>query len=252
MVVAMDLRRHPAASVRPGEPPLIVLPLRQLSWAAHADEVVALLVQDDDAAWFARIKRTDCEVKATSNIAGEPVAEWTPRDPEQLRRAAPREVRKLCDLLAVARSSAIAGAARRILDLTFAYTNERRQFGRAIFAFQAVQHELAELATSVQQLQALLHEAYARTDGSEDGHLWALAVATCAGLAAARAIRTGHQLHGAIGVTMEYELQRHTRRLMAWRDEGGPETVAARELGLRLRAAHPERVWHIATAARFG
>jgi len=246
--IAVDLRHHLQRPAALKGAPLLDQPLRKLPWAAHCNELLALLPGHDGAAWIARIPKSAWCIVAGSNIAGEPRADWVPLQPLAMQAASPAVVQQLCDLLVVTRASAIAGSARRVLDLSFSYANDRHQFGRAIYAFQAVQHELAELATSVQQLQALLDEAYARTDGSDNGHLWALAVKTCAGLAAARAIRTGHQLHGAIGITMEYELQRHTRRLMAWRDEDGPETEAARELGTLLRSAPADRVWQVSTA----
>lgn len=244
--IAVELPRRAISS---GDTePLLDRPLRNMPWSSCADEVLILLQDGADTAFFARIARAACDVTEDRNIAGEPRGQWTPRQPIRMRAAPVRVARQLCDLLVVTRASAMAGAARRVLDLSLRYANDRHQFGRAIFAFQAVQHELAELAASVEQLDALLHEAYERTDGGEDGHLWALAVQTCAGLAAARAIRSGHQVHGAIGITMEYELQRHTRRLMAWRDERGSETLAARELGSRLRAAEPGLVWGVSTA----
>ncbi|MCC7288029.1 MAG: acyl-CoA/acyl-ACP dehydrogenase [Burkholderiaceae bacterium] len=248
-VVAIDLRRHVGL---PGDPsawmPLIAQPLRSLPWAAQCDELLALLPAERGEAWATRVPRAACRIEPATNIAGEPRADWLPTAPIAMRAAPRATVRRLCDLLALARASAIAGAVLRVLDLSFAYANDRQQFGRPIFAFQAVQHELAELASTAEQLRAMLSDAYERADGSDEGHLWSLAVETCAALAAARAIRTGHQLHGAVGITMEYELQRYTRRLMAWRDEGGSEARTGYELGRLLRGAPADEVWRVSTA----
>jgi acyl-CoA dehydrogenase len=247
-VIAVDLRRQtgPVAALKGA--PFLDRSMCGLPWAAHCDELLALRLGEAGTGWIARVPKSACRIEVGSNIAGEPRADWVPLKPVPMQAVPVAAVQQLCDLLIVTRASAIAGSARRVLDLSLAYAIDRHQFGRAIYAFQAVQHELAELATAVQQLQALLHEAYTRTDGSDQGHLWALAAKICAGLAAARAIRTGHQLHGAMGITMEYDLQRYTRRLMAWRDEDGPDTEAARELGTLLRSATPDRVWQVGTA----
>ncbi|MGE0801389.1 MAG: acyl-CoA dehydrogenase family protein [Lautropia sp.] len=247
-VIAVDLSRRLPASATSAEAPCLDRALRRLSWAEQSDELLALLPGEAGTGWVARIPKSALQLEPSCNIAGEPCADAVLRHPQRMQAAPGGTVRQLCDLLAVTRASAIAGAVRRVLELSFEYANDRQQFGRAIYGFQTVQHELAELATSVEQLCALLREAYQRVDGGEDGHLWALAAATCAGSAASRAIRSGHQLHGAIGITMEYELQRYTRRLMAWRDEDGSETRAARELGTRLRSAAVDRVWQVSTA----
>ncbi|MFT3820807.1 MAG: acyl-CoA dehydrogenase family protein [Rubrivivax sp.] len=250
LVLAADLRHHANLPASAASLPVIAHPLRRLPWATPCDELFMLLPADAGEAGIARIPGAACEVQPGTDVAGEPCADWTPLAPIEMYAAPRATVRRLCDLLAVARGSAIVGAARRVLDLSFAHVRDRRQFGRPIVAFQAVQHELAELANVIEQLQAMLDEAYERADGSDDGHLWSLAVETCAGLAAARAVRTGHQLHGAIGITTVYALQRYTRRLMAWRDEGGSEVRAALELGRSLRGSSPARVWQVSTAHR--
>jgi len=60
------------------------------------------------------------------------------------------------------------GIARRALDYAVAYCGERRQFGRALREFEAVQFKLAEMATRVEAARALAHAAAARRDRGED------------------------------------------------------------------------------------
>jgi hypothetical protein len=59
------------------------------------------------------------------------------------------------------------GIARRALEHAVAYCAERRQFGRPIGEFQAVQFKLADMATRVAAARALAHAAAARRDRGE-------------------------------------------------------------------------------------
>jgi acyl-CoA dehydrogenase len=126
-------------------------------------------------------------------------------------------------------------ALRRVLDLTIAHVRTRRQFGRLLSAFQAVQQHLAVLAGEVATVEAAVA---ALTDGVPTAAAAAVGprlatmrvrVADAAGEAA----RLAHQLHGAMGVTREYELHRHTLALLAWREEFGTR----RDWATRLAAA---------------
>jgi len=53
-----------------------------------------------------------------------------------------------------------------------------------------------------------------------------------AGEAAAIVAAGGHAVHGAIGITAAYDLQLSTRRLLAWRTQGGSPAYWAREVGM--------------------
>jgi acyl-CoA dehydrogenase len=55
--------------------------------------------------------------------------------------------------------------------------------------------------------------------------------------AATTASRAAHQVHGAIGMTKEYELGQLTRRLWSWRQEFGSEQHWSRELARELGGA---------------
>ncbi|MDP3767743.1 MAG: acyl-CoA dehydrogenase family protein, partial [Dehalococcoidia bacterium] len=64
---------------------------------------------------------------------------------------------RLNPLGAAARALQMAGAARRVLEITVQYVSNRRQFGRAVGSFQAIQHKLADMAL---MLQGARHTAY--------------------------------------------------------------------------------------------
>lgn len=149
---------------------------------------------------------------------------------------------------ALLRAAQIAGACRRVLALTLAYTSERTQFGRAIGQFQAVQHQLAQLAEEAAAARVAVQAAGAACNGP-----WATAAIAAAkvrtGEAAGLCTRISHQLHGAMGVTYEHVLHQSTRRLLAWRDEHGAEAWWARELVEAFRRQGVQGAWTGLTAA---
>jgi alkylation response protein AidB-like acyl-CoA dehydrogenase len=97
------------------------------------------------------------------------------------------------------------------LDQTVAYLSQRRQFGRAIGSFQAVQHRLAQRKLELEGSRWLAYEAAHRRAPEEAS---AAACAYAVG-AAGRHFRELHQLSGAIGFTREHDLHVWTMRLKA-------------------------------------
>ena len=110
-----------------------------------------------------------------------------------------------------------AGTMIAALDQTVGYLKERRQFGRAIASFQAVQHRLAECAISSQGSRWLALEA-AHKGAPEEMAATAVAYAMSS---AAQVFAETHQLSGAIGFTREHDLHVWSMRLQALRLEMG-------------------------------
>jgi len=123
-------------------------------------------------------------------------------------------------------SALIAGAAARVLELSIAHAQQRVQFGRPIGSFQAVQHQLAVMAEQVAAARMAAQLAFAAPTTQPDPVLAAMAKSV-AGEAASVVAAGGHAVHGAIGITAECDLQLYTRRLIAWRTEGGSPSFAA-------------------------
>ncbi|HUD39681.1 MAG TPA: acyl-CoA dehydrogenase family protein [Streptosporangiaceae bacterium] len=119
------------------------------------------------------------------------------------------------DLACVALSAEQVGAAARALELTVAYTKQRIQFGRPIASFQAVQHRLAELHALVQSARALAYRAaQVAASGASQAEVGLLAAAakSCCSDVLAKVAAEAIQLHGAIGVTWEYDAHRYFKR----------------------------------------
>ncbi|WP_024933982.1 acyl-CoA dehydrogenase family protein [Actinomadura welshii] len=197
--------------------------LSRVPWAAHADRI-ALAVEGPEGTLAALVERCAVSVEPGRNLAGEP------RDDITLDAVAVDAVPSPftpSDLMlhgALARTIAMAGAARRVLDLSLRHATEREQFGRPIARFQAVQQLLAELAGEVMLLETGAEAATVAFGAGGPAAGTAVACAKAdAGRAAGAAAATAHQIHGAIGVTREHVLRRLTLRLWSWRDEYGSE-----------------------------
>ena len=152
---------------------------------------------------------------------------------------------------ALARSVPMAGAAAAVLDYCVRYAGEREQFGRPLAKFQAIQHQLAGLATEAAAAQIAGQTACRAADGIdlEGGLDFEVAAAKIrAGEAAGKAAAIGHQVHGAIGFTDEHRLHYLTRRLWAWRSEFGAESYWAERLGRAVAARGADQLWLDITA----
>jgi acyl-CoA dehydrogenase len=143
----------------------------------------------------------------------------------------------------------MAGALAAALDLSVQYTRERKQFGKPLSSFQAIQQQLAVFAEEAAAADAAAASAFR---AATRGEAW-FEIA-CAKLRANQAARvsTGiaHQVHGAMGFTAEYRLQHLTRRLWAWGSEHGNERHWADRIGARIAARGPQNFWPDLTGPR--
>ena len=190
----------------------------------------------------------DPSVEESHNLAGEPrgtiAFDLAARDMPSLDSGVADE---LSVRGAWARCVQIIGALDAARDLTVAHTSERVQFGRPLNKFQAVQHSLAEMAGEIERGRAATELAVAAAaDYGFDSAATDYAV-TMAKVAVGRAVgpvtTIAHQLHGAIGVTVEHRLWLFTMRARSWADEFGTSAHYARKLGrLALTADDPWQV----------
>jgi alkylation response protein AidB-like acyl-CoA dehydrogenase len=110
-------------------------------------------------------------------------------------------IARALDVGALASSAQLLGLGRALLEKAVAYAGQRTQFGRRIGQFQAVQHQLADVAIALEFARPLLYGA-AVTLSARDVSAAKVACADAGG----RAARTALQVHGAIGYTQEYGL----------------------------------------------
>jgi alkylation response protein AidB-like acyl-CoA dehydrogenase len=134
----------------------------------------------------------------------------------------------------LALAAEILGTMQAALDVTVEYVKRRRQFGRAIGSFQALQHRLAQCTVSVEGTRWLTYEAAARGAPDEATALAAAQAAEAAG----QLFRETHQLTGAMGFTREHDLHVFSMRLPALRLELGGASTHRRAIA-RARWAAP-------------
>ncbi|MEV0995402.1 acyl-CoA dehydrogenase family protein [Nonomuraea sp. NPDC050202] len=130
----------------------------------------------------------------------------------------------------VATAAQLVGVARELLSVTVGYARVRTQFGAPIGSFQAVKHQLADVAVAVEFAAPLVYRA-ALTVGSDSAERDASAAKAAAGEAATLAARVALQVHGAIGYTEELDLRFWLAR--AWSLSAAYGTTAAHRERLR-------------------
>jgi acyl-CoA dehydrogenase len=206
---------------------------------AGAGEPLALILRADEI-----------EIKEGTNVAGEPRDEIVLKPGGDSRGATVKARGPLPDvsnLLAFFRCAQIAGALRRSLDLSVEYAKQRVQFGRPIGSFQAVGHNLARVAELCEAADAIVQQAYASNLDVDSVAAAKIVTSTCV----REAVPLAHQIHGAIGVTKEYELQRISLRATAWSQEAGAAEDWAYALGERV-CSEPDAWWDRVSAAVAG
>jgi len=129
-----------------------------------------------------------------------------------------------------------AGAMERVLDTSIRYVQERSQFGRPISGFQAIQQQLAVIAEDV--FAARMASSWLCDSPWVLPRMEAVPAAKVViSEAAARVSALAHAVHGAMGITLEYELHLFTKRLLRWRGLAGTEAYWSRLVGQQLITA---------------
>jgi len=100
------------------------------------------------------------------------------------------------------------GIARKAIELSIKYCAERKQFGKAIEDFQAVQFKLADMATRTEAARALAHRAAARKDAGEDITLYASMAKLFASETAMWVTTQAIQLFGGYGYMRDFPVEK--------------------------------------------
>ncbi|MCL8485331.1 MULTISPECIES: acyl-CoA dehydrogenase family protein [Bradyrhizobium] len=104
-------------------------------------------------------------------------------------------------------ASEMVGLSEEVFGRTVAYLKERKQFGKAIGEFQALQHRAAQLYIEIEITRAAVLKALQALDADPAGATAAVAVAKArAGTTATRAVQEGVQMHGGMGMTDQFDI----------------------------------------------
>ncbi len=218
----------------------------RVPWGRLADRIV-VLVKDGETHWIASVPGGSCEITQSDNLAGEP------RDTVCFDSAsildlveAPKDVTPFSLRVrgALTRSALMSGALERLLHLSSRHASSRVQFGRRIDGFQAVQAHLVAIAQQ-SALASISTVLAARCLSERDGEFEIAASKITTNLAATIATASAHQVHGAIGMTKEYDLNLFTRRLWSWRSEFGDSPYWRELIGSAVRAHGPDALYPV-------
>ncbi|MGQ4600084.1 acyl-CoA dehydrogenase family protein [Nocardia sp. R6R-6] len=128
----------------------------------------------------------------------------------------------------------LLGAGRALLRASTEYARQRRQFGKPIGEFQAVQQKLADVLIALDLAEPLLYRAALTMTGPTRSRDVSAAVIAC-GDAAYRAARAALQVHGAIGYTAEYDLSLWLTKVTALRSAWGTTDLHRSRIARALR-----------------
>ncbi len=214
-------------------------------YAADAAAVV-LAVPDGERLLVAVRTPADLEITRGHNSGGEPRDAVTVRLQESgfTPGGSVAEFRRRG---AWARCVQVIGALDAAVEYSVAHTRDRQQFGKPLSAFQAVQHALAGMAGEVERARAAANLAVAAVtdhgfDSAQADYAVTVAKATL-GRVVPAVVTAAHQLHGAIGVTIEHRLWLATQRARCWIDEFGDTAYWAQRLG--RMALHADDPWQL-------
>lgn len=198
----------------------------QVPYAARADRVLKIPATSEKLPSPAAVRqqllqsRDDQGVLATPAGAQRvstvdktrPAARVRLAEPVALDEPVLREAALRYDLALAAQ---LIGLSRRMLAMTVEYAGQRRQFGAPIGSFQAVKHHLAEALLAIEFAEPAVLAAGWSLAQDEGSKAREVAMAAILATEAAQLVaKTAIQCHGAIGYTVEYDLNLYVKR--AW------------------------------------
>jgi len=111
-------------------------------------------------------------------------------------------------------ASTLTGAGDQAFEITLEYLRTRKQFGKLIGEFQALQHRAAHLFTELELARAATLGALQALDaGREDADLAASVAKAKAGRVAELAVQEAVQMHGGVGMTDEFDVGLFMKRV---------------------------------------
>ena len=127
-----------------------------------------------------------------------------------------KDLARAFDIATAAVAAELVGGMQRTLDLTVEYAKTRKQFGKPIGIFQAVQHQCADMYLETESARsAVYYAAWALEENSPDAAV-AVSIAKMYASDAARTVgNRGIQIHGGMGFTWENDLHLYYRRAKA-------------------------------------
>lgn len=128
----------------------------------------------------------------------------------------------------------MAGVLRRALEVTRDYVKERMQFGRTIGSFQSVQHRLADMYTMVEGGRLAAYQAIWKLEEGASAEREISIAKTWLSMKGQDVLVGAHQLHGGMGLDVDYPLQFCFRRFKSMQLNLGPASMHVKKIGQSL------------------
>jgi acyl-CoA dehydrogenase len=128
-------------------------------------------------------------------------------------------------------ASELVGVAEAAFERTVSYLKERKQFGKLIGEFQALQHRAAHLYVEIEIARAAVLKALQALDADPAHAAAAVAVAKAkAGTVATLAVQEGVQMHGGMGMTDQFDIGLFMKRARVCQELFGDANYHAEQL----------------------
>ena len=128
-------------------------------------------------------------------------------------------------------ASEMVGLSEEVFGRTVTYLKERKQFGKLIGEFQALQHRAAQLYIDIEITRAAVLKALQTLDGDFGHASAAVAVAKArAGTTATLAVQEGVQMHGGMGMTDQFDIGFFMKRARVCQELFGDSNYHADQL----------------------
>src|SRR5262249_24481377 len=145
------------------------------------------------------------------NLATLDLAE-TPADLIPAHPSSRNAIEALYNVALVAASAELLGVMERAQEVTLDYLRIRKQFGKLIGSFQALQHQAANIYIRTEAVRSLVFQIAANNDPFRIDPALAVALKAKASEEALFVTETCIQLHGAIGFTDEHDIGLYLKR----------------------------------------
>jgi alkylation response protein AidB-like acyl-CoA dehydrogenase len=117
------------------------------------------------------------------------------------------------------------GLAQRMLDLAIGYAKKRTTFGKLLAKRQAIQNNIAQMSTEIQAARLLAYEAAWKFDQGRNIVKEAAMAKMFGEQVLTRVSEMALRIHGGIGYTRAYPLERHFRDARSYHFEEGTEEI---------------------------
>jgi len=142
------------------------------------------------------------------------VVEFTDTPAEKI--SAGPSLSRAFDIATAALAAELVGGMQRTLDLTVEYAKTRKQFGKPIGGFQAVQHQCADMYLETESSRSAVYYAGWALEEHAPDAATAVSIAKMYASDAARTVgNRGIQIHGGMGFTWENDIHLYYRRAKA-------------------------------------